>query len=563
MTASNKIRLQAAAVFLIAVVAFLLTYPQGPNIIRDEVKLHLGLDLAGGAHLVYEADVSSIPEPDRESAVFGTRDVIERRVNAIGVAEPLVQTNKSGDTYRIIVELPGVTDVNDAIQRIGDTPVLEFKKEAQPIPIDEEEKQRRIVYNEEQKRKAQSTLDELIGKDDKAFSEMAQTVSEDMGTKERGGNLDFTPQGTFIPEFEEIVFDKIKDGEMYNKLLETPYGFHIIRRIESRCYDKIKSKEIPCSEVQQFNDTITYEVRARHILFIIASLEEEAPLDPWANTELSGKHLKRASVVFDNQSGLPVVNLEFNKEGGDLFEQITERNVNKLVGIFLDGGLISAPRVQQKISGGTAVITGDFTIAEAQELAKRLNAGALPVKITLASQTQIGASLGQEAVEHSFLAGVLGMVFVMIFMIIYYRLPGALASLSLVIYTCIIIALFKLIPVVLTLSGIAGFILSIGMTVDANVLIFERIKEELRNGKTLQSAIDEGFSRAWVSIRDSNLSTLITAFILLWLGESLIKGFGITLAIGIIISMFTAITITRVLLKIAAKYTSKHPRVWT
>ena len=155
------------------------------------------------------------------------------------------------------------------------------------------------------------------------------------------------------------------------------------------------------------------------------------------------------------------------------------------------------------------------------------------------------------------------MVFVMIFMIIYYRLPGALASLSLVIYTCIIIALFKLIPVVLTLSGIAGFILSIGMTVDANVLIFERIKEELRNGKTLQSAIDEGFSRAWVSIRDSNLSTLITAFILLWLGESLIKGFGITLAIGIIISMFTAITITRVLLKIAAKYTSKHPRVWT
>jgi preprotein translocase subunit SecD len=199
---------------------------------------------------------------------------------------------------------------------------------------------------------------------------------------------------------------------------------------------------------------------------------------------------------------------------------------------------------------------------EAQDLAKRLNAGALPVPITLISQQQVGATLGHDSLQRSFLAGVLGMALIVLFMILYYRLPGIIASIALMIYTAIIIAIFKLVPVVLTLSGIAGFIMSIGMAVDANVLIFERMKEELKAGKTLQAAIDEGFARAWLSIRDSNISTLLSAFILIWLGTSLIKGFGITLAVGVLISMFSAITITRILLKFVARRSGGSRWIW-
>jgi len=556
MTPVSKIRLQVLAVLIIAILGALFTWPKGPNWIRKEVKLHLGLDLAGGAHLVYQADLTGIPVDQQTAAVEGARDVIERRVNALGVGEPIVQTNRSSDGYRVIVELPGITDINEAIKRIGDTPVLEFKEQAEPEKLSDTEKQERVKFNADQEKLASTLLEELKNKSDADFAAKAKEVSNDPGTKDKGGDLGFIAPGLLVPGIEEVLFDKLKDGEMYDQVVKTDYGYHLVRRIESQCKNTETDKVVTCPPTEELNaadSKIVQEIRGRHILLQVLSEEFKAPGEQWKSTRLSGKYLKASKVIFDNQTGMPIVSMEFNKEGANLFEAITGRNVGKPVAIFLDGILLSAPRVESKISGGSAVISGNFSIVEAKELAKRLNSGALPIKITLLSQQQVGASLGQESVENSFLAGVLGLLMVIIFMIAYYRLPGLVSAIALIIYALIITTIFKLVPVVLTLSGMAGFIMTIGLAVDANVLIFERLKEELRAGKSLQAAIDEGFARAWTSIRDSNVSTLITAFILLWLGETMVKGFGITLALGVIVSMFTAITVTRVLLKFIAQ----------
>jgi preprotein translocase subunit SecD len=281
--------------------------------------------------------------------------------------------------------------------------------------------------------------------------------------------------------------------------------------------------------------------------------------DPWKNTGLSGKDVQHAQLEFDSTSNRPQVLLTFNDEGKKLFAEITKRDVGKLVAIFLDGSPISIPRVQQEITDGSAVISGSFDVAEAKLLAQRLNAGALPVPITLLSQQTIGASLGQDSLQKSLYAGLIGFLIVVSFMILYYRLPGLLASLALAMYTAFSLAIFKLLGITLTLSGIAGVILSIGMAVDANILIFERLKEELRNGRPLASAIDEGFKRAWTSIRDSNVSSLITCAILYSFTSSSVRGFAVTLALGIGISMFSAITVTRSLLRLVASWTVKHP----
>jgi len=254
------------------------------------------------------------------------------------------------------------------------------------------------------------------------------------------------------------------------------------------------------------------------------------------------------------------VTLQFNDEGKELFAQITERNVGNVVAIYLDGQPISIPRVNEPITGGQAVITGSFTLEEAKTLASRLTAGALPVPINLVNQRTIGPTLGRESVEKSFFAGIIGLILVALFMILYYRFPGILSCGALLIYALLALAIFKLIPVTLTLAGVAGFILSVGMAVDANVLIFERTKEELRSGKTLVTAIDDGFKRAWPSIRDSNISSIITCVILAWFGTSLIQGFAITLGIGILLSMFSAITVTKTFMKISAgNWLAKKP----
>ena len=460
------------AILLIAAAALWIDLPKGSKIDLTKIKIpysqafkvHLGLDLQGGSHLVYQADFTDIKPADQADALNAVRDTIERRVNSFGVSEPVVQVSGSD---RITIELPGIKDINDAINQIGQTPTLEFKTQ----------------------------------------------------------NPNYTDSST------------------------------------------------PVSTNGSVN--------------INAS-------SPWISTGLSGKQLTKASVDLQQGQGLSnqvVVDLQFDSEGTKLFSQITSANLQKPVAIFLDGQLLSAPIVQNAITNGTAVISGNFTVQQAKDLANSLNSGALPVPIKLISQETVGATLGKESVQKSIVAGIIGLIMIVLFMIIYYRFPGLLATFALIIYALVSFAVFKigisftavvlvglffflgltvnswygalallsyivllfaggLSPVTLTLAGIAGFILSIGMAVDANILIFERVKEEIRAGKEIHKAVEDGFARAWLSIRDSNVSSLITTIILYMFGTPSIKGFAITLGIGILISMFTAITVTKTFLKI-------------
>lgn len=374
----------------------------------------LGLDLTGGSRLVYQIDLSKVDSKDRDSVIGGLRDVIEKRVNLFGVSEPQVFTTKSGNEVKLVVELAGIKNINEAIKQIGETPLLDF------------------------------------------------------------------------------------------------------REVEANA-----------------SGTIFYP------------------------TELTGRYVSGAQLTFNPTTGAPEVSLDFNEEGAKIFEELTARNIGQPIAIFLDNNLIEMPVVRQKITGGKAVITGNFTLDSAKKLVERFNAGALPAPITLINQQTISASLGSDSLKKVILAGFIGTILVMIFMILYYRQLGVFAVLALIIYIILTLAVFKLIPVTLTLSGLAGFILTIGMAVDANILIFERAKEELKKGLPRKSAIEEGFKRAWLSIRDSNVSTSITAIILYYFTSSFVRGFALTLLIGVLISMFSAITTTRLLLRVFLKDKSK------
>lgn len=385
-----------------------------------------GLDLQGGSHFVFEADTSKLNASDVEEAISSTRNIIERRVNLFGVAEPSIQVLRSGQTYRISVDLPGVKDHQEAINLIGQTAQLVFKEE---------------------------------------------------------GELD--PSIPISIATQSAIFRLTKD------------------------------------------------------------------------TGLTGKDVRKAQVTFNSENAEPSVQLSFNDEGASKFADITKRNVGKLVGIFLDADLLTAPVVQTEILDGTAIITGQFTVESAKSLAVSINSGALPVPIQLVQSETVGPSLGARDVSLSLFAGVVGLVCVILFMIIYYGRLGLIASVGLLLYGLITHGLFRAIPVVLTLPGIAGFILSIGMAVDSNILIFERIKEELRLGKPHQTAVRIGFGKAMDAIKDANVTTLIVAFILFnplnweFLPQfGLVKGFALTLAIGVITSLFTGVFITRRLLKV-------------
>lgn len=395
------------------------------NIPQLPVKpFKLGLDLRGGTHLVYEADLSNIAKEDYGSSLQGLRDVIERRINLFGVQEPIVQTQEAGGRHRLVVELAGIKDPAEAIKMIGETPYLEFK---------------------EQKENYQ----EILEKNTKAF--------------------------------------ETKEGQIE---------------------------------------------------------------DPFEATPLTGKYLKKAEMGFDQTTTYsPLILLQFNDEGSKIFEEFTDKNVGKVLAIYIDGFPISTPVVQEKISGGKAQITGQFTIDEAKSLVRNLNAGALPVPIKLISQQSVGPTLGAISLEKSLRAGVMGFLAVILFMILFYRLSGILASLALVIFAVLILTIFKLIPVTLTLAGIGGFILSVGMAVDANVLIFSRMREELKTGKSFPQGLEGGFNRAWPAIRDGNLTTLLVAAILFGFGTGFIQGFAVTLSFGILVSMFSAIVITKTFLK--------------
>lgn len=273
----------------------------------------------------------------------------------------------------------------------------------------------------------------------------------------------------------------------------------------------------------------------------------------YVDTGLTGRYLERAELVFGQSTGgglsnESIVSITFNSEGAELFEQITRAHVGEQLAIFLDGVVMSSPRINEPISGGRATISGNFTPTEARELVRNLNFGALPAPVTLVGTQTIGSSLGAEALHAGVYAGVVGFILLIAYMIVWYRLSGIVASLALIMYVIIMLALFKFIPVVITAAGIAGFILSIGLAVDANILIAERMKEEFRAGKRTDVAIKDGFDRAWLAIRDSNFTHVIVGVILFWFGTALIKGFAFVFVLGVFVSMFSALTIARTLL---------------
>ncbi len=445
----------------------------GGRIHRD-LELKQGLDIAGGVSVLLKADMSKIPEEDREEALKSLRDVIEKRVNLLGISESNVQTSKVGDEYRIIVELAGVFDTTKALDVIGQVAQLEFKTEAPTIYYDT--KDTKFLYEKP-------------------------------------------------ADFEEA---NKKALEEYQKAVE-----------EGKSEEELK--DIPQQRYIEIPD--------------------------WKSSDLTGADLRKASVVLNPQTGQPEIQLQFSAEGAKKFKTLTEENLNKRIAIFLDEQMLMAPTVNSVISNGQAVITGQFTVDEAKNIATQLNAGALPVPVEVLEQRTVGPTLGQESVNKSLIAGGIGLALVVLFMIAYYGWLGVFASISLVIYGIITLALYKFIPVVLTLPGLAGFVLSIGMAVDANILIFERIKEELREGKPRDIAFENGFGRSWDSIRDANVATLITAFILFnpfnwsFLPQSgPVRGFALTLSLGIFISLFTGVIITRNLVRVFYKKPKKHKK---
>lgn len=406
--------------------------PKLPQILSlGKFPLKLGLDLQGGTELVLQAEMDKIEPGSRDEALESAKEVIERRVNFYGVSEATVQTSKRGDERRILVEMPGVRDVQTAVDLVGKTAQLEFR----------------------------------------------EMISSPSAVASESGKIDYLAQ------------------------------------------------TLP--------------------------------------TGLTGADLKKTQVTFDSSragSG-PQVLLEFSEAGKSKFAEVTKRNIGKPLAMFLDEKplLWPPPIVQSEIVAGSAVISGNFSVEEAKNLSIQLNAGALPVPIKILQQRSIGATLGAESVQKSFLAGGIGLLTVMIFMVAYYGIYGLIADVALIIYTLLILAIFRtglfiIPPVTLTLAGIAGVILSIGMAVDANILTFERIKEEERLGKKGSIALEQGFKRAWTSIRDSNSSSLITAFILYLFGTSVVRGFALTLAIGILVSMFSAIIVSRNLLRLLPRF---------
>ncbi len=547
MKIRQKIRVQFGLVIVLAVVAGFFAYPQAakfmPQAVQDflnKPKINLGLDLQGGVRLEYALDVSQVPAEKKADALQSSLAVIERRVNAFGVGEPLVQLAKSGNEDHIIVELPGIKDIEQAKKMLKDTPLLEFKEAAGP-----EVAQMFDQSNAKAKADAQAMLVRV--KNGENFEDLAKQFSQDPGSKESGGDLDFAKKGQFVPEFDNVIFNNdLKVGDVWPDLVESQYGWHIIKKVEER------------------GDGDNKEVRAEHILFRKQTIDMYPDL-AWTKTGLTGKNLQDAHVEYQNQ-GLsnPQVAVTFDAEGTQLFADLTKKNLGKQMAIFIDGQIVSAPTVQSEITNGKAVITGNFTQKEAKALVARLNEGALPVPITLDGQQSVSASLGEESLHKSLFAGLIGVATVIVFMIIYYRFLGLIAALALVLYTAILVTVFKFssytpFAITLTLSGIAGFILSIGMAVDANILIFERTWEELKNGKSLPKAIEEGFRRAWPSIRDGNSSTILTCLILMWLGTGFVKGFAIILLIGVVFSMFTAIVLVKTIIRFClGEWVQKH-----
>lgn len=400
---------------------------------------------------------------------------------------------------------------------------------------------------------AEKLLEEVRNAPDQ-FAEFAKEHS-DGSSGANGGELGLFGRGAMTKPFEDAAY-AMETGSI-SDVVETEFGFHLInvtnkevteRSIDFQVLSLAKTDENREKLIEEMRKTEPYDVVVDEESFVYNEIFYDLTPDPWMSTGLDGSKFKYATVTY-TQLGAPQVSIEFDSEGAKMFEDLTERLINQPMAIFVGGELISAPTVQQKITGGSAVITGNYSLQEALQLSNDLNTGAIDAPIILSGQYTISATLGETALHTSLKAGMIGLILLAIFMILYYRLMGVFAVLALLIYSIIMVFILKVFPIVMTLAGIAGIILSIGMAVDANILIFERTKEELKKGKNFPSAIVTGFERAWSSIRDSNVSSLITCLILWFFGNSIIRGFALMLGIGILMSMFTAITVTRSFLR--------------
>ena len=581
--------------------------------------LSLGLDLQGGGHLVYQANLTD-PETGEvlevsEEQMESLKRAIERRVNSAGLGEPIIQIL---GTDRLLVQLPGVTDLQRAKEIIGETAQLVFKRRELNVPREADEISTDDVLSvtvdflpepdlgeDEPAETDTESEDEQTADTESEDEQTADTESEDEQTAapdvpaEAEEPLDrpiaflveFTDAGALefqtmldrvtqnyiqavtqlqigergYPSFIEILVDgsqqlryQISPLAIAQVATSTTYAFLVP--------EEVTTNEQPPLEVMKERVGDNAQIR---FIELQGSVDEDI--------SLTGDDLSRAFPGQHTASGLPIVNLEFDDRGTRIFGEITQDIIAKQqetgtrdqIAIFLDGEELISPEVNAVITSGTAIIEGrqDFTVERVRNLALLLEAGRLPVPIVLIQERAVDAILGADSLAKSVVAGLIGLALVLLFMVLYYRLPGLIAAFALLIYVSIVLAIFKVVPVTLTLSGVAAVILSIGMAVDANILIFERMKDELRAGRTLMSSINFGFDRAWPAIRDGNVSTLITCAILFWfadqLGASVVQGFAVSLAIGVGVSMFTAITVSRTLLRfVASTKMTRTFRLW-
>ena len=588
--------------------------------------LTLGLDLQGGSHLVYQANLFS--EPDDESMtgeripptadqMDALKRTIERRLNSSGLGEPILQV--LGED-RLLVQIPGVSDPDSAKALIGETAQLEFKHRTRNVPRPLEFEEGEIVaysvvevtpelFAPPEAEEADSGDTEASDSEDTESTDESDTEASDSADGETSDDTagNDTEEDAAVPaepgppglvlEFNDTGFanftetinemrDSLILAEGAQNLFPDRLAFHL-DGAEAQEVEVLYQQAILLEDGQVVplgGDPNIREIIGRNKYVIslgqIETFFESS--DPLAEAEqqfsaggklvfklikgkvdedinLTGDDLARAYPGQHQTSNAPIVNIEFNGEGTRKFAEITTQiaGTNDQIAIFLDDEELIAPVAEQAITGGTAFISGQgFTISRVRDIALLLEAGRLPIPITLILEKDVDAILGSDSLAKSVRAGVVGLILVFLFMLLYYRMPGLIAALALLIYALMLIAIFKMLPVTLTLSGVAAAILSVGMAVDANILIFERMKEELRAGRTLLSAINIGFNRAWSAIRDSNVSTLITSGILYWfadtLGATVVQGFAATLAIGVMLSMFSAIFVSRTLLRIVA-----------
>ncbi len=510
---------------LIIIAVLLITaYFFAPLIIKDlpsfwtEKRLKLGLDLQGGSQIQLEVDFTEleIPEKEKEDAVKTAYQIIRNRIDQFGVAEPIIQ--RVGNTNRIILQLPGLDDPSRAKNLIGKTAMLEFKLLASGEQIEE-------VYKTADKFLQESLekyeyLEPFADHDTEEVADILASYEEDEVEEDESNLFIFTNLTTsknnepFTIDYENIPLLKnlLKDEDFLKAL---PAGLQIaLGREEAQ--DPYKARPV-------------YVLKQR--------------------AEITGQYLDKAQTKigqgYTPKDQGPYIMLTFNKAGARIFANVTGQNVNERLAILLDDIVYIAPRIESRIPSGEARITGQFTIEQVQDLVIVLNAGSLPAPVNIIEERTVGPTLGSDSIRAGIMAAIIGLAIVALFMLIYYGLSGLVADIAVIVNVIFILAVLTMFEATLTMPGIAGVILTIGMAVDANVIIFERIRENLKSGKTVRTAVDSGFSRALVTILDANITTLITALVLYQFGTGPIRGFAVTLSIGIIGSMFASIVLAK------------------